>query len=131
MTPAIDRYRQSTQVDHPVLAESRLFASIASKLDQASALPSTSVRRLRALADARRLWLHTATLCSDPANRLPRELRAQIISVALAVLREIDSEAPDVATIGEITRAVSEGLADAARCAMGTPTEPLTVANGL
>lgn len=131
MTPAIDRYRRSTEADHPVLAESKLFAAIASHLDQASGLPSSSTRRLRALADARRLWLHTATLCSDPTNRLPKELRAQIISVALAVLREIDSEAPDVATIGEITRAVSEGLAEAARSALGRPSEPLAVAGGV
>lgn len=131
MTPAIDRYRRSTEADHPVLAEAKLFASLASRLEQAASLPSSSVRRLRALADARRLWLQTATLCSDPANRLPRELRAQIISVALTVLREIDSEAPDVATIGEITRAIGDGLADAARRAIGTPSEPLAVANGV
>lgn len=131
MTPAIDRYRRSTEADHPVLAEAKLFASLASRLEQAGSLPKSSARRLRALADARRLWLHTATLCSDPANRLPRELRAQIISVALAVLREIDSEAPDVAAISEITRAIGEGLTEAARHAIGSLSEPLAVASGV
>lgn len=131
MTPAIDRYRRSIEADHPVQAEAKLFATIASRLEQASGLPARSTRRLRALADARRLWLHTATLCSDPANRLPRELRAQIISVALAVLREIDAEAPDVTTIGEITGAIGDGLAAAARSALSERCEPLSSAQGV
>lgn len=64
----------------------------------------------RALADNRRLWdaVHGAVL--DPANALPAPLRAQIASVALAVIRECESEAPDLSFIAEMNDEFASGL---------------------
>ncbi|HSU05263.1 MAG TPA: flagellar biosynthesis regulator FlaF [Acetobacteraceae bacterium] len=55
----------------------------------------SAVLRARALADNRRLWRMVADLMSDPNNPLPDALRASIISVGLAVQREMDSDNPD------------------------------------
>lgn len=131
MTPITTAYRSRLAEENPVRAEAELFGRIAAQLEFAATLGALSPRRVRALADARRLWLHTATLCSDPENRLPRELRAQIISVAMAVLREIDSEAPDVTMLAETTRAIADGLADAARRAAPPAPEPAEMAAGV
>ena len=89
------------------------------------------MRRVRAIAEARRLWLHTATLCADPDNHLPQVLRAQIISVALAILREIDGESPNVAWLAEITRTIAEGLRDASRGDAKAAPEPLSLEHGV
>jgi flagellar biosynthesis regulator FlaF len=116
MTVALRRYKQAVAETDPVAAEAKLFERMA---DHARCKPRRFgrqlSRRVRAIAEARRLWLHTATLCADPDNHLPQALRAQIISVALAVLREIDGESPDVAWLAEITRTIAEGLRDASR----------------
>jgi len=53
------------------------------------------VSRVRALADNRRLWTTVGDLMRDPLSTLPVALRAQIVSVGLAVQREMDNEEPD------------------------------------
>jgi flagellar protein FlaF len=131
MTVALTRYKQATAETDPVAAEAKVFERIAGQLAQAEALRPTAVRRVRAIAEARRLWLHTATLCADPDNHLPQALRAQIISVALAVLREIDGESPDVAWLAEITRTIAEGLRDASRGGAKAAPEPLSLQHGV
>ena len=52
------------------------------------------IPRVRALADNRRLWMTVLDLMRDPANALPEPLRASIISVGLAVQREMDAKRP-------------------------------------
>ncbi len=42
------------------------------------------IRRVQALADNRRLWTTVADLMRDPANALPQDLRASIVSVGPA-----------------------------------------------
>ncbi len=66
--------------------------------------------RVRAVADNRRLWdaVHAAVV--DPANALPADLRAGIASVALAVLRECEQEAPDLGFIAEVNDQFAAGL---------------------
>jgi flagellar biosynthesis regulator FlaF len=131
MTVALTRYKQATAETDPVAAEAKLFERIAAQLAQAEALRPTASRRVRAIAEARRLWLHTATLCADPDNHLPQALRAQSSSGALAVLREIDGESPDVAWLAEITRTIAEGLRDASRCGAKAAPEPLGLQHGV
>jgi len=131
MTVALTRYKQAVAETDPVAAEAKLFERIAAQLSQAETLRPTAVRRVRAIAEARRLWLHTATLCADPDNHLPQALRAQIISVAMAVLREIDGESPDVAWLAELTRTIAEGLRDASRRGAKSAPEPLSLQLGV
>lgn len=70
------------------------------------------IPRVRALADNRRLWLAVSDLMQDPANNLPPELRASIISVGLAVQREIDSEAPNFDFLIAINESIAAGLSE-------------------
>ena len=56
----------------------------------------------RAVADNRRLWDAVHASVIDPGNALPAGLRAQIASVALAVLRECDAPTPDLGFVAEM-----------------------------
>lgn len=68
------------------------------------------VSRLRALADNRRLWRTVSDLMTDPDSELPIELRASILSVGLAVQREMDAEQPNFDFLIGINQNMAEGL---------------------
>jgi flagellar biosynthesis activator protein FlaF len=72
---------------------------------QAGALP-----RVRAIADNRRLWLAVNDLMRDPLNPLPLDLRASIVSVGLAVQREMDRDTPDFGFLISINENIAAGL---------------------
>ena len=65
----------------------------------------------RALADNRRLWVAVEGAVSDPTNALPAPLRASLISIGRAVVREMDQEPPDVQFLIEVNESVAAGLA--------------------
>lgn len=69
-----------------------------------------AIARIRALADNRRLWLTVHDLMHDPANTLPLQMRAQIVSIGLAVQREMDQESPDFDFLIGINENFSAGL---------------------
>jgi hypothetical protein len=64
----------------------------------------------RAVADNRRLWDTVHDCVIDPTNGLPAPLRAQIASIALAVIRECDAEAPDLGFIAETNEQFAAAL---------------------
>jgi flagellar biosynthesis activator protein FlaF len=68
------------------------------------------VWRTRALADNRRLWLTVNDLMRDPRNALPEELRASIVSVGLAVQREMDRSTPNFDFLISINEHFAAGL---------------------
>jgi flagellar protein FlaF len=68
------------------------------------------VQKVRALADNRRLWMTVGDLMRDPGNALPATLRAAILSVGLAVEREMDRESPDFDFLIEINEQLAAGL---------------------
>lgn len=72
-----------------------------------------SMVQTRALADNRRLWGTVIDLMRDPDNRLPAALRAQIVSLGLAVQRDMDSEAPDWGFLIQINEHMVASLAGA------------------
>jgi flagellar biosynthesis regulator FlaF len=65
----------------------------------------------RAIADNRLLWLTVMDLMKDPTNRLPVDLRASILSVGMAVQREMESPAPNVEFLIGINEDIAAGLA--------------------
>ena len=65
---------------------------------------------VRALSDNKRLWTTVLDLVCDPENRLPPELRAGIVSVGLAVQREMTRDAPNFSFLIAINENISEGL---------------------
>ena len=68
------------------------------------------IPRVRALADNRRLWMAVVDLVRDPANVLPAELRASIVSVGLAVHREMDRDQPDLDFLISVNENIAAGL---------------------
>jgi flagellar biosynthesis regulator FlaF len=81
------------------------------------------VQRVRALADNRRLWMAVGDLMRDPANALPITLRASIISVGLAVEREMDREQPDFAFLIEVNENIAAGLSGPGSVTPGAPNQ--------
>jgi flagellar biosynthesis regulator FlaF len=78
-----------------------------------SARVAGSLQRIHAIADNRRLWITVTDLMRDPLNSLPQELRAGIVSVGLAVQREMDRDSPDFDFLIAINENIAAGLADA------------------
>lgn len=70
--------------------------------------------RVKALADNRRLWGTVTDLMRDPDNKLPEALRAQIVSLGLAVQRNMDGEAPDFDFLIGVNENMAAGLSGAA-----------------
>ena len=68
------------------------------------------IRQVRALADNDRLWITVIGTLRDPANSLPDLLRASIISVGLAVQREMQTAQPDFDFLIEINDNLAAGL---------------------
>jgi flagellar protein FlaF len=77
-----------------------------------SARNAGSIPRSRALADNRRLWLTVSDLMHDPESGLPTEMRASIVSVSIAVQREMDRERPNFEFLIDINQNFVEGLTD-------------------
>ncbi len=69
-----------------------------------------TLARIKALADNRRLWLTVGDLMHDPENGLPLQMRAQIVSVGLAVQREMDQDQPDFDFLISINENFAAGL---------------------
>ena len=69
------------------------------------------VARVKAIADNRRLWITVVNLLRDPANALPVELRAAMVSVGMAVQREMDADKPDFDFLIGINENFAAGLA--------------------
>ncbi|WP_264715313.1 flagellar biosynthesis regulator FlaF [Limobrevibacterium gyesilva] len=66
--------------------------------------------RARALADNGRLWTTLIDLTRDPQNQLPQAIRASIISVGLAVQREMQNETPDLEFLVNVNENLALGL---------------------
>ncbi len=75
-----------------------------------TARDASAIAQVRALADNRRLWTTVGDLMRDPASTLPVPLRAQIISVGLAVQREMDNEEPNFDYLITINEHFAAGL---------------------
>ncbi len=71
--------------------------------------------RIRALADNDRLWTTVMGLVRDSDNRLPAGLRASIVSIGLAVQREMRNAAPDYDFLVGINENLAAGLAGTGR----------------
>jgi len=99
-TAASGRSMRDQEADVFRLVTGRLQASLGSK----------PLARVQALADNRRLWLAVADLLRDPANPLPPETRAGMISIGYAVLREIDLPEPNFDFLIAINQNIITGL---------------------
>ena len=70
----------------------------------------SEIDRVRAVSDNKLLWSTVGVLMRDPENALPSALRASIISVGLAVQRELDRSEPDLSFVIGINEQITAGL---------------------
>ena len=68
------------------------------------------VDQARALADNRRVWNMVRVLVRDPENQLDSALKGALVSITLAVQREMDSPAPDFDFLITVNENITAGL---------------------
>jgi flagellar protein FlaF len=97
----------------PRQAEYRLFAEVTAALADAKQRAASGPDLVAALDWNRRLWSALSADCGSTANGLPRELRAQIISVGIWVSRyasEVARGQADIDPLIDVNRSIMEGL---------------------
>jgi flagellar protein FlaF len=87
-------YRGATRFQSQREREADIFRQAVATLQGAP--EPESAARARAISDNRQLWGIVNTLMRDPGNGLPVDLRASILSVGMAVQREMDRGDPDI-----------------------------------
>ncbi len=107
-TQAVRAYEAASVHRSPREQEADIFRRAIGALK--AARDAGPVQRVRALADNRRLWMAVGDLMRDPANALPIALRASIISVGMAIEREMDREQPDFAFLIDVNENIAAGL---------------------
>jgi flagellar protein FlaF len=106
---AIQAYRTASRYRSQRDQEADVFRRATAALR--SAQDAGPIQQVRALADNRRLWITVLDLMRDPSNQLPQPLRASIISVGLAVQRDMEQESPDFDFLISINESITAGLA--------------------
>ena len=101
-------YAMSVSRRGPRAQEADLFRRITGALRASQSLGP--IGKTRALADNRRLWIAVCDLMRDPSNQLPDALRARIVSIGKAVLRESDSARPDIAFLINVNEQIADAL---------------------
>jgi flagellar protein FlaF len=74
------------------------------------ALEKEGIAKARAIADNRRLWIALEASVRHPANQLPRETKVAMLNIGRAVLREMESQAPDMDFLIEVNEQLAAGL---------------------
>ena len=105
---AAKAYRQAASYRSPREQEADVFRHANFGLRRA--IGGSRIGRARAIADNRRLWLAVADLMTDPANKLPMETRAGLISLSLSVRREMERAEPDIPFLIGINETIIAGL---------------------
>ena len=86
---SVQAYQQATaRSETPRDLEYRLFGQVTRALMSAAETEATNIAvRIDALDWNRRMWSVLATDCASPGNKLPDQVRANIISLSLWVNR--------------------------------------------
>jgi flagellar biosynthesis activator protein FlaF len=107
--------RASAQAESPRETEYRVFALVTAGLIRAK---ESGRERLTDLAEAlhknRQLWSLLAQDCASPNNVLPKQVRAQIVSLSMWVSRhssEVLQTGGDIDALIDVNRSVMQGLA--------------------
>ena len=113
------RAYQNTQriTEEPRSSEYRLFGQVTGALLNVQKQGAKGGPLVDAIDWNKRLWRTLATDCMDDRNQLPREVRAQIISISMWVRRyskEVTREGASVEPLIEINRTIMQGLQGAA-----------------
>jgi flagellar protein FlaF len=113
MSSGIDAYRQAARMKTDFRTqEAQLFKQVTYNLIQGKT-DKNGMALVRAASDNKLLWMTVIQLLSDGQNQLPAPLRAQLISIGQAVIKEIDDNITgklDVDFLIEINTQIIEGL---------------------
>jgi flagellar protein FlaF len=109
LTQAARAYQAATSHRSQREQEADVFRRATGALKAARS--ADAIRQVQAIADNRRLWIAVTDLMRDPANALPQELRASIMSVGVVVHREMDRDSPDFDFLIAINENIAAGLA--------------------
>ena len=108
MTHAVKAYAASSAHRSVRAQEADVFRRATAALRKGR--DANRVVQVRAIADNTRLWTTVIDLMRDPANALPDALRASIVSVGLAVQREMQRDAPDFDFLIGVNEDIAAGL---------------------
>jgi len=105
---------------------------VLSKLEQAHIAGMNSPELVDALFYTRRLWMFFTESLADDQNALPPEMRANLLSIGIWVIKEIErirqEEVSSVEDLIQINTMIRDGLAQSGSAAAGEA--PLDVPNG-
>ena len=110
---------QNTQriTEDPRSTEYRLFGQVTGALLEVRKAGAKGVPLVDAIDWNKRLWRSLATDCMDDRNQLPRDVRANIVSISVWVRRyskEVTRGGASVDPLIEINRTIMQGLQGAA-----------------
>ncbi|MFQ5533289.1 MAG: flagellar biosynthesis regulator FlaF [Sphingomonadales bacterium] len=118
--------RTQTIAGSPRETEYRLFAQVTRALMAADEAGERNAKFFEAIDWNRRLWSALSTDCATTGNGLPKQLRAQIISIGLWVSRystQVSLGKADMDALIDINRMIMEGLAQGQA---NTPSQPVS-----
>jgi flagellar biosynthesis activator protein FlaF len=111
---ALTAYQKAQRAaDDPRGTEYRLFGQVTSALLDAHNTKAKGPALVDALDWNRRVWSTLAVDCMDNANVLPRELRAQIVSLSLWVSkysRDVVQAGASLDPLIDVNRSIMQGL---------------------
>ncbi len=83
-------------------------------MERAACAGATAADTAQAIMFTTKLWAVLIEDVMGPQNALPRELRAQIVSIGIWILRDLerirDDPTKDFADVIEVSRAIQKGL---------------------
>jgi flagellar protein FlaF len=96
--------------------ERDIIALVTQRLRASSASKDDAILLARAVSDNTTVWYILISDLASEGNQLPLDLRAQIVSVGLAVIREcekLNKSDVDLDFLISVNQAIIEGLSDA------------------
>src|SRR3954469_18240850 len=109
--------KTNSVVKTPREQERDIIALVTQRLRAAAAAKDDNILLARAISDNTTVWYILVSDLSSDGNQLPLELRAQIVSVGLAVIREcekLNKSEVDLDFLIAINQAIIDGLSDSA-----------------
>ena len=108
--------RAAEHAEGPKQTEYRLFGLVTRALMDAEQADASDLKsRIRALHWNRRLWTTLAADCASPDNRLPMQLRANIISLSIWVDKhtsQVMQKHGSIQPLIDVNRIIMQGLSN-------------------
>jgi flagellar protein FlaF len=110
------QYGELLEEDHQVTRERERAALDRSivLLEQANAPDASSVKAAEAIAFTSKLWTVLVEDLANPDNGLPKQLRAQMVSIGIWILRDLESARAganhDFSDVVAVSKAIRDGL---------------------